>query len=97
MAAGRCFFWAGPDCAAITRFEEYPRGVRDLVLIYVGGNLNTAMQDGLPALAKFARMAGCTGLTVLMGENDEVQRLRTLGFVVSQISMTKPISQVEGH
>jgi hypothetical protein len=93
IEAGRCFFWAGPDCAAITRFEEYPNNVRDLTVVYVGGNLETAVAKGLPALELFAKQTGCTGITVLMGENEMVANLKAIGFGVSLISLTKPISR----
>ncbi len=93
ISEGLCFFWAGPDCAAVTRFEDYPNGKRNLTVVYVGGNLTTAMREGLPALEAFARMADCTGVAVLTGENEKVGELKAMGFGISLVSLTKPISR----
>ena len=88
--SGSCFFWAGEDCAAVTRLDDYPDG-RTLTVIYVGGNLDSAMHSGLGELERFAAYAGCADLMVIAGEQHS-SSLEGLGFKVAHVALTRPVA-----
>jgi len=63
VAQGRYLFWAGPDCAAITRVDAY-RNVRVLCVVYAAGNLNSLLDLGKVDLVNGARLLNCDYVSI---------------------------------
>lgn len=91
VAAGRMIFWAGPDSALITRFEDTFAG-KVLVIVCAGGDSDKLEIGGrwLAQLEGFASFSQCSLLRVECHEED-APFMEALGLTRAFTTWTKSI------
>jgi hypothetical protein len=89
LASNNSIFWAGKDCAAITRIDEYSNR-RVLTVAHAGGNVDGMLEGFLPQLDYFAKNMDCQYIGVEVDEAHVVP-LKEKGFALTFTTLMRPV------
>jgi len=91
IASGAYQFWPGKRSACITEIAEFARA-KALIVVHGGGDLSELVDKMEPALADFARAAGCD-LIMGTGRKGWARVLEKRGYRFGWIVMLKALTQ----
>lgn len=91
IRAGMMQIWPGGNSVVVTEIVSYPR--KKVLHIFLAGGVLAELRDMEPRVEQFARMNGCSGITIA-GRAGWVRALADLGYKETLRSLHKEVAPV---